>query len=164
MNIKPIEEWVKSNNQHFHWRTHAHFMERASISRRELLKRGLATGAVAFGSALAGAADLHSAAPGGGAPNPVPGGTDLAPFGFFHFYFPTVGPPGAQTIASGQGDPSLITDFNGTVGLFECSGGTGTATTESGNETQYWAADVRFMNGEYIDVHGRHKQGTFTFI
>src|SRR5262249_43771070 len=100
MNIKPIEEWVKSTNEHLPWRTHTHFMERASISRCELFKCGLATGAVAFGSALAGVADMQSPAPGGGPSNPVPGGTDL-PFGFFHFYLPTAGFLGAKTIALG---------------------------------------------------------------
>jgi hypothetical protein len=131
---------------------HDHFWERA-LSRRQLV-----TGAAgAFGAAasaslwfpgLAGAA-----APVGGAPNPIPGTTTL-PFGAFHFFFPAA-------VETANADPSLITDFNGFIGLGDFTGGTG---KDQAGTTRYWKADVRFMTGEYVDVSGRHRQGAFAFV
>ena len=142
---------------------HAHFWHRA-MSRRQFFKVGAAATAVAVGSRLWMPEIAHAAAPTGAAPNPIPGGTILGPFGLRHFYFPTANPFGGLTIESGQGDPATITDFNGFVGVGEFTGGTGTGTLNGQSAPNFWAADVRFMTGEYIGVDGRHRQGTFAFV
>jgi len=140
---------------------HDHFWQRA-LSRRQLLvgSAGVVGAAVAspFGTALA-----KAAAPGTGQPNPIPGGTQIDGLGFFHFYFPTTSNPvGATTVVeNGSGDPSTITDFNGFIGLGDFAGGTG---KDQSNTTLYWAADVRFMDGEYVGTDGRHRQGAFAFV
>jgi hypothetical protein len=140
---------------------HDHFWQRA-LSRRQLLvgSAGVVGAAVAtpFGTGLA-----KAAAPGPGQPNPIPGGTQIGPLGFFHFYFPTTSNPAGATsvIENGRGDPSTITDFNGFIGSGDFGGGTG---KDQSNTTLYWAADVRFMDGEYVGTDGRHRQGAFAFV
>ena len=66
-----------------------------------------------------------------------------------------------DTIENTRGDPSLITDFNGFIGSAEWGGGTGTDQTGT---TLYWAADLRFMDGEYIALDGHHRHGAFVFV
>jgi hypothetical protein len=145
---------------------HGHFWERA-LSRRQLLGRSAGLAGVALGSALAWPTMATAQAPGQEEPRPIPGGTTLGPFGLFHFYFPTsLNPVGAtDTIDSGRGDPALITDFNGFIGSGEWGAplapGTGTDQTDT---TLYWTGDIRFMDGEYVGLDGRHRQGTFVFI
>lgn len=131
---------------------HDHFWERA-LSRRRFV--GGAVGA--FGAAAAAGLGLpalaSAAAPVGGSPNPIPGTTTL-PFGKFHFFFP-------DAVKNENADPSLITDFNGFIGLGDFTGGTG---KDQAGVTRFWKADMRFMAGEYIDVGGRHRQGAFAFV
>ena len=131
---------------------HSHFWERA-LSRRQLLGRSAGLAGVALGSAFGLPAVVKAAAPGNGEPRPIPGG----------FYFPTSPNPAgsSDTIESGRGDPSLITDFNGFIGIGEWGGGTG---ADQDRTTLYWAADIRFMDGEYVGLDGRHRQGAFAFI
>jgi hypothetical protein len=139
---------------------HAHFWDRA-LSRRQVLARaaGVAGTAIAAPFVLPGIAT--GAPPGLGEARPIPGGTQI-PLGFFHFYFPAENPVGSpDTIESGRGDPSMITDFNGFIGVGEWGPGTG---KDQASTTVYWAADVRFMDGEYIGLDGRHRQGAFAFI
>src|SRR5713226_9397881 len=100
---------------------HAHFWERALITRRHFLQTAAATSAVAFGSGLGLPMVAHAAGP---EPKPIPGTTTI-PFGTFHFNFPTGGPPDAITIESGKGEVSLITDFNGVVGVGDFANGKG---------------------------------------
>jgi hypothetical protein len=145
---------------------HDHFWDRA-LSRRQLLGRGAGLAGIAAASAVGFPTLARAAGPGAGVPKPVPGGTVIDGLGLFHFYFPTspnpVGSP--DTVESGRGDPSTITDFNGFLGLAEfgnpASPGTG---TDGDGATLYWAADVRFMDGEYVGVDGRHRQGAFAFV
>ena len=141
---------------------HAHFWDRA-LSRRQFLGRTAGVAGVAVGSAFGLPAMARAAAPGQGEPRPIPGGTQIGPLGFFHFYFPTTpNPVGAtDTIENGRGDPSLITDFNGFVGVGEWAGGRG---KDQSGTTLFWGADLRFMDGEYIGFDGRHRQGAFTFV
>ena len=140
---------------------HDHFWERA-LSRRQVLvgTAGLVGAAIAtpLGTGIA-----RAAAPGPGQPNPIPGGTQIGPFGFFHFNFPTTSNPVGATsvVENGLADPSTITDFNGFIGLGDFGRGTG---KDQSNTTLYWAADVRFMDGEYIGTDGRHRQGAFAFV
>jgi hypothetical protein len=141
---------------------HRHFWDRA-LSRRQLFARA----AGVAGSALAASFAVPGLARGSTAqvaqPGPIPGGTQIGPFGFFHFYFPTAeNPVGATaTIENGQGDPSMITDFNGFIGMGEWGPATGKDQT---NRTLYWAGDMRFMDGEYVGLDGRHHQGAFAFV
>jgi hypothetical protein len=78
-------------------------------------------------------------------------------------YFPTspnpVGSP--DTIESGRGDPSTITDFNGFIGVGEWAGGKG---VDRQGQTLYWAADLRFLDGEYVGLDGLRHQGAFAFV
>jgi hypothetical protein len=141
---------------------HAHFWDRA-FSRRQLLARGAGVAGAAVGASLGLPALASAAAPGSGTPRPIPGGTTIDGLGFFHFYFPTLdNPAGATTvIGNGTGDPSEITDFNGFVGVGDWGPGTG---KDGHGATLYWAADLRFMDGEYVGLDGRHRQGAFAFI
>jgi len=145
---------------------HAHFWHRA-LTRRQVFKGGAAATALALGAGLWRPAVARAAAPVCAAPNPIPGGTP-SPFGLIHFYYPTApNPLGSNlTIASGAGDPSTITDFNGFVGVseFGAQGTPDTGTQTVAPTSVYWAADVRFMVGEYIGVNGRHCQGAFAFF
>jgi hypothetical protein len=142
---------------------HAHFWDRA-LSRRQVLGSAAGVAGVAVGSALglpAIAGATHRKPP--GVPRPIPGGSQIDGLGFFHFNFPTSpNPAGARdTIESTRGDPSTITDFNGSIGVGEWAGGTG---KDQNGTTLYWAADVRFMDGEYIGLDGRHHEGAFAFV
>jgi hypothetical protein len=142
---------------------HAHFWDRA-LSRRQMLggAAGLA-GVAALGTTLGFPAAATAASAGPGEPRPIPGGTQIDGLGFFHFFFPTANNPvgATDTIESGRGDPSLITDFNGFVGVGEWAGGTG---TDQNDTTLFWAADLRFMDGEFIGLDGRRRQGAFAFV
>src|SRR5262245_28142576 len=145
---------------------HDHFWDRA-LSRRQLLGRGAGLAGLAAGAALGLPALARAAAPGVGVPNPIPGGTVIDGLGLFHFYFPTspnpVGSP--DTVESGRGDPSTITDFNGFLGLGDFGSPASPGTGKDGDgATLYWGADVRFMDGEYVGVDGRHRQGAFAFV
>jgi hypothetical protein len=96
---------------------------------------------------------LLSAAPlpiPGGFPNPFPG----APF--VHFNFP--GPADAQPIVGN--DPSLITTFNGFIGVAHVEG---TGKDGDGN-VLLWDVDLRFMQGVYQGEDGNLHQGTFAFV
>jgi hypothetical protein len=140
---------------------HRHFWERA-LSRRQLLARAAGVAGTVIAAPLVLPRVAQATAPALGEPRPIPGGTQIGPLGFFHFYFPAENPVGAtDTIENGGGDPSTITDFNGFIGVGEW--GPGTGKDQAGN-TLYWEADVRFMDGEYIGLDGRHRQGAFAFI
>src|SRR5262250_2120666 len=122
---------------------HSHLWERA-LSRRQLLVRSAGLAGIVLGPAFGLPAIAKAKVPGNGEQRPIPGGTILGPPGLFHFYFPTSpNPPNSpDTVERGSGDPSLITDFNGLIGVGEWGGGTG---TDQDGITLYWAADLRFM-------------------
>jgi hypothetical protein len=132
---------------------HAHFWERFQ-SRRQFLQTAGAAG-VALGSGLwlpqPAQARHHDVDP-----KPIPG-TTTTPFGKIHAIAP--GP-------ADQGhEPSLITDFNGFVGVIEAEGsGTGTDTTTGKKSRLRWDLHNAFMTGVYVGVDGKHHRGTFAFV
>lgn len=127
---------------------HAHFWERAALTRRKFLSSAALAGGAALTSPL-WAAKLAEAAPFAEAdPSHIPGGTTL-PFQPtpFHFYFP------------GAGDIATITDFEGVVGVADIPF---TGSTHVG--ALQWKADVRFMKGTYVGTEGDTRTGAFAFI
>jgi hypothetical protein len=125
------------------------------LSRRQFL-RATAGAGIVLGAGLL----LPKRAYAGGGdnllPNPIPFGQKLPPparpYGPFHFMLP--GP------ADRGHEPSLITDFNGFIGVAMFAG---TGKDAKGNARTF-SGDMRFMKGEYIDVSGVHHQGAFSFI
>jgi hypothetical protein len=116
---------------------HAYFWQRA-LNRRQTL--GILTGAagLAFSPRWTGSV---MAAPSGTEPRPIPGG--IQPLGpgtpVIHFFLPGSG-----------NEPSLITDFNGAVGVAEMAGSwSGGGVTPPAGGLNF-GADIRFMQGEYI--------------
>lgn len=140
---------------------HAHFWERAMTRRKFLGSAALAGGAAATAGVwlpeLARAAAFAESDP-----RFIPGGTKL-PFALdpFHFFFPTDGVPGAVTVTSGHGDPSLITHFDGMIGVADVGPTSGTDGT---GKRLLWKADVRFMKGSYVGTEGDTRTGAFAFI
>lgn len=136
---------------------HAHFWQRA-MPRRQFITKAAGTLGLVLGSGMLGSGLLtpqlvRAAEPPGAAPNPIPGG--IQPFGpgteVFHFFFPG---PGSE--------PSLITDFNGFVGVAHVTGnGTRTDTSTGNTSRRFFDADMRFMQGHYVGVDGEQHEGTF---
>jgi hypothetical protein len=75
-----------------------------------------------------------------------------------HFHFP--GPVDSGTPNSVGGDPSLIYNFNGFVGVAHVQG---TGTDNSGN-TLFWDTDLRFMDGVFKASDGSAQHTTFAFV
>jgi hypothetical protein len=129
---------------------HAHFWERAMLSRRQFIRTSVgATGAV-LSSALWIPAVAHAS---GGAqvpPIPIPGGVA----------------PGIHVFLPGHGaEPSTIFDFNGFIGVAHLTGtGTGTDTTTGATTPLLFDIDNRFMKGVYVGVDGKKHRGTFGFV
>ena len=100
-------------------------------------------------------------------PKPIPD-TTTTPLGKINHRFPgpadkpiDVPPP---PFPSG-GEPSLITDFNGFIGVIDATGtGTGTDTKTGTKTPLFWAVDNRFMTGVYVGVDGKKHKGTFIFV
>ncbi len=128
---------------------HAHFWERAALSRRSFLKAAGTT--LAVGLALPSPVRAASQT----LPNPIPGGLDLLGNGqIFHVYLPGTAP-----------ELSTITDFNGVLGAADVQGTwTGDGVTPPPNTPLLFDADIRFMSGEYIGRDGRHRQGAFVLV
>jgi hypothetical protein len=124
-----------------------------TFSRRQLLGRS----AVALGGVTAmGLLDPSSVlASTTAAPRPIPGGLDLATFGFVptgadvHFLLPGIG-----------FEMATITDFQGVVGGSETRG---TAHGSDGSSYTF-DCDMRFMEGLYVGLDNRPHIGSFGFI
>jgi hypothetical protein len=138
---------------------HAHFWERA-------LSRGLFIRTAAGAAALAAGAGLRLPRQAGARvldawmPSPIPGGTDLrALFGLpsgpiYHLFFPAFG----QEVAS-------VGNFQGNLAAAEIQGsGTATNTATGQTSTLTFDADMRFMDGIYVNQAGVAARGTFGFI
>jgi hypothetical protein len=127
-------------------------------SRRQFLTSAAAVpvlAAMRFPSAAA------AAPPGIALPNPIPGGLEILGNGtVFRILLPGYPPLGSPDPASN--DPSLITDFNGHVGLAYVQG-TGLHTNKVTGVTRRlpFEVDLRFMRGTYVGVDGKHHHATF---
>lgn len=137
---------------------HAHFWERA-LSRGQFF----AAAAGAAGAALSAPLWLPGraqAAPASGVlAIPIPGGITGSQFGvpqsteLFHVFGPQ------------EGDEcSTITDFNGVIAAAHLQGPTIRTLADGSTTTQYCDYDMRFMQGLYVGVDGKHHQGTFSFF
>jgi len=146
--------------------------ERPALSRRQFITSTAAV-SVALGLGLRETAEAKKLPPATGviedcspAPEPIPGGFNAfevlgSPFPdkFFHLFLPG---PGME--------PATIFNFNGDVAILDIHG-TGTRTElnpftrEPDGEMPNlpFAADVRFMDGDYIGVDGKRHKGTFGF-
>lgn len=144
-----------SHKGHHHI-SHAHCLQRA-LSRRQFLQTTAGATGVVLSAGLWLPALARAAQPTPADPNPIPGGVPTGlepPFDFIHFF-----PPGPGV------EPSLITDFNGFIGVTDFEGtGTGINTGTGDESDLLFAGDVRFMDGEYVGVDGKHYQGTFGFV
>lgn len=134
---------------------HAHFWQRALARRRFIqVSAAGATGVLlGAGVGLPGAAEAkpHKKQPAD--PRPIPGGITIPGLGLFHIFLPGSG-----------AEPSTITDFNGFVGITEVSG-MGTQRDAAGKTGRFpFDADMRFMQGEFVGLDGKHHHGTFAFI
>ena len=143
----------------------------ARVNRRRFMSGS--AGALA-GVGLAGTLGwpVATAAQGGTlpAPKPIPGGIDLSGFGltppydFIHTFAP--GPPGVTLPYTGvmlEGldvEPSTISDFRGASALAYL---VGTATGSDGKAYNL-ETDIRIMDGSYVSVEGRRRQGSFALI
>ena len=97
-------------------------------------------------------------------PKPIPGGLQ------FLFPDPTVfhveapGYPGSG-LDPATNDPSIITDFNGYVGLAYVTGmGTHTDRTTGHVSRLPFEVDLRFMQGTYVGTDGNRHGATFALI
>jgi hypothetical protein len=130
---------------------HAHFWERAArrgVTRSTFLKRSVGAVGAAAGLGLLAPSVARAA---GADPKPIPGGIQPGGPGtpVFHLFLP--GP---------DNEPSLITDFNGFVGVTEIAG-----TGESGEGSPFdFDVDMRFMKGLYAGIDGKLRQGAFAFV
>jgi len=135
---------------------HAHFWERAMLSRRQFITTSVgATGAV-LSSGLWLPAVAYAGENDHVAPRPIPGGTQFLGPGteVFHVFGPVHGV-----------EQSTIFDFKGFVGVAHIRGtGTGTDTGTGTTTTLLFDVDNRFMKGVYVGVDGKKHQGTFGFI
>jgi hypothetical protein len=140
---------------------HAHFWDRA-MTRRTFIGSAAVAGGAAATAGMWLPEFARAAAFAEADPRFIPGGTKL-PFAPdpFHFFFPTDGVPGAVTVESGHGDPSLISDFDGMIGVADVGATTG--TDGAGNQL-FWKADVRFMKGSYVGTESDTRTGAFAFI
>ncbi len=143
----PITGPSRDGPRHF---GHAHFWERAMMSRRKFI--GAAAGTT--GAILASGLWMPKLALAAGSdPNPIPGGIVVGGQ-LFHVFL------------LGEGnEPSTITDFKGSVGVAQVQGTGKAINTRTGfHENLNYDTDVRFMQGIYIGMDGRQYSDTFGFI
>ena len=140
---------------------HAHFWDRA-MTRRNFIGAAAVAGGAAATAGMWLPQFAKAAAFAEADPRFIPGGTKL-PFAPdpFHFFFPTDGVPGAVTVESGHGDPSMITDFEGMIGVADVGQ---TSGTDGAGNRLLWKADVRFMTGTYLGTEGDTRTGAFAFV
>ena len=139
---------------------------RATVTRKELLRLGAALFGGAAVAGMVGSPAVHAGGGGDGQgdgsdrrqvgpPRPVPGGFNDN----FDGFVPS--DPSVHAFAPAVGlDLSTITDFKGVVAACEMQG-----DAHGSDGTKYWFdADMRFMQGTYIDLHGRRREHAFGFV
>jgi hypothetical protein len=120
----------------------------------------IAAAAGAAGAALSAPlwlpAQAQAAKASGVLAKPIPGGNQFAlpqSTEVFHVFGPQ------------EGDElSTITDFNGAIGAAHLSGPVTRTLSDGTTTTLYSDYDMRFMQGLYVGVDGKHHQGTFSFF
>jgi hypothetical protein len=151
--IPPRDTLIEEQSYNGHrYAGHAHFWERAMMSRRQFMRTAAgATGVVlASGLWMPGLALADNPAP-----KPIPGG--FKAFGKFFHVDPSSPGPGAEN--------STIFDFHGSLGAAVVRGtGTGTHTGPNTTSSLLFDVDMRFMQGVYIGIDGKTRTGTFSFI
>ena len=120
------------------------------LSRRDLLGR---TAAMVVGASF-GLPAIAAAKPGTGVPNPIPGGFDE------EFNLVPSDPLIHVGIPAPPFEMATITDFNGTIAAAEIRG------TAVGTDDSEWDfdADMRFMDGTFVDTAKRLRHGAFAFV
>src|SRR5438552_1287509 len=95
-------------------------------------------------------------------PTPIPGGNYFlgSPGPLFHVFVPGSDPTTVDL------EPSTITDFDGFVGLAFISGMVTETNTTTGEQRRlpFNTADMRFMQGVFLDANGQVRQGTFALV
>lgn len=142
-------------------------MAQATLTRRAVVQSA-AGAAVGFAAAVSApqpaSADGRKANDMPVAPEPIPGGIELAPGQLIHVWAP--GPadltlPFTGAIPQGLDvEPTTIKDFDGFSAV---AYHVGTATGRDGSQYDL-ETDVRAFQGTYIDRTGRRRFGTFGFI
>jgi hypothetical protein len=112
----------------------------------------VAVGVLAFACAVFATAAVARGKPGD--PKPIPGGFNDA-------FVPVPADPFIHVLPPILGfEMSTIGDFNGTLGAADIQG-----TAHGSDGTTYtFDADMRFMEGTYIDTAGNVQHGSFAFI
>src|SRR5882724_36562 len=165
MNFKQLEQYsnlTRSLQFANHHARHAHTWAHA-FSRRDFIRT--AAGAGAAGFLISSGLFSTTVAASSTDPKPIPGGEQLL------FPDPTVfhlhlhGFPPFPDNNPATKDPSVITDFNGHIGLAYVNG-TGTHTDlVSGVQSHLtFGVDLRFMKGEYVGEDGKPHHGAFALI
>ena len=136
--LRVVLERKFGDNEH----GHAHFWERAALSRRQFIGGSAAAGA-ALGAGLLTPLTAVADASTSASARPIP---------------PHVG-PFAVWLPDPKGEPSTIDDFNGVVGIAHIQGkGTG---SDGGD---HFDVDMRFMDGVFVGTDGNIHQGTYGFV
>ena len=120
-----------------------------TLSRRSFIRAAAGTAGLVAGSQLLMPGLAH-ASRGSAVPKPLPWCTQIDDLGCFHFFFP-----------GHAAEHATITDFNGFIGVGEWGPGTG---KDDHGTTLYWAADLRFMDGEFVGLDGHRHLGAFAFV
>lgn len=132
-----------------------------AFTRRQFLKATGATAAAAAMTPLFGGPAFASS--GARIPKPIPYsspvladllGVDLP------FFLPVEIDP-FLGVFDPVSDPSTIGDFKGRVGMVEVEG---VSDNNSEHVPRTWAADIRYMEGRYVDREGKERRGAFGFF
>jgi hypothetical protein len=130
-----------------------------ALSRRRFLRSVAGAAGVILGSNL-----LPQARAAASDPTPIPGGLYFLgnPGPLFHVFAPGFG--GDMTTVDQQ--PITITDFDGFIGLAFISGMVTETNTTTGAQRKlpFNDADMRFMQGVFLDTNGQERQGTFALV
>ena len=168
MNLNQIQHRLASLSslsptpQMWHHRHHSH-LNGGALSRRQFIRTTAGAAGLVLGSSLI----VPAVAGVCNDPKPIPGGLQLLlpddPT-VFHLLL-----PGSPLVPDNNNpatnDPSVITDFDGDIGLAYVRG-TGTHTDKTTGEVSQlpFEVDLRFMTGTFVGMDNRTHQGAFSLI